>query len=69
MAGVVIRHEALRVLARQMLAETGSAADVAATVADHLVDANPSGHDSHGVGLLRCMSATGWRTTFTLTGT
>ena len=52
MAGVVIRHEALRVLARQMLAATGSAVDEAATVADHLVDANLAGHDSHGVGLL-----------------
>ena len=52
MAGVLVRHEALRALVRDVLTATGSAADEAAIVADHLVDANLAGHDSHGVGLL-----------------
>ena len=52
MAGVVVRHEVLRVLVRQMLTSMDSDAEEAAIVADHLVDANLSGHDSHGVGLL-----------------
>ena len=52
MAGVLVRHEALRDLGKAMLTATGSAAEEAAIVANHLVDANLAGHDSHGVGLL-----------------
>lgn len=52
MAGVLVKHEALRALGREILVSMGSDAREAGIVADHLVDANLSGHDSHGVGLL-----------------
>ena len=52
MSGVLVRHEALRTLAREILLSTGSEAAEATIVSDHLVDANLAGHDSHGVGLL-----------------
>jgi uncharacterized oxidoreductase len=48
----LIDHKELRDLARGAFAGTGSEAGEAAIVADHLVDANLAGHDSHGIGLL-----------------
>ncbi len=39
----------LRTLARRMFAATGSSEEEAGIVADHLVEANLKGHDSHGV--------------------
>jgi uncharacterized oxidoreductase len=60
MTGVLVQHEALRALGRAMLTAMGSDADEAAIVADHLVDANLAGHDSHGVGLLP-MYVRDWR--------
>ncbi len=52
MKAVVIQVEALRTLTRRILVASGSASGEAEIVADHLIDANLSGHDSHGVGLL-----------------
>ena len=52
MSGVSVEHGALRTLARTMLLAMGSEPAEATIVSDHLVDANLSGHDSHGVGLL-----------------
>ena len=52
MASVVIQAEDLRSLARAIFVATGSDADEATIVADHLVEANLCGHDSHGVGLI-----------------
>jgi LDH2 family malate/lactate/ureidoglycolate dehydrogenase len=40
---------ALRVLVAGVLERVGAPAGIAALVADHLVDANLTGHDSHGV--------------------
>lgn len=45
-------HAALRELAARMFVATGSETDEAKTIADHLVEANLAGHDSHGIGLL-----------------
>ena len=45
-------QQALRAVARTIVAAGGSAAEEAAAVADHLVEANLAGHDSHGVGML-----------------
>src|SRR5882724_9363657 len=50
--GVTVGHERLRGLTRELIAAGGSAAEEAAIVADHLVEANLRGHDSHGVGML-----------------
>ncbi|HZS82201.1 MAG TPA: malate/lactate/ureidoglycolate dehydrogenase [Stellaceae bacterium] len=47
-----IDHEKLRALVRRLLGEAGSAESEAEIVADHLVEANLAGHDSHGVGML-----------------
>ncbi len=52
MSGVLVKHEALRALTRNILLSTESNAAEAGIVSDHLVDANLAGHDSHGVGLL-----------------
>ena len=47
-----IRHENLRAVVRAVCAAAGSAGDEPADVADNLVHANLTGHDSHGVGML-----------------
>lgn len=47
-----IDHQRLRRLTSTLLETTGSRPPEAKTVADHLVDANLAGHDSHGVGML-----------------
>lgn len=44
-----IAADVLRAFATQIFRATGSEAGEAAIVADHLVDANLAGHDSHGV--------------------
>ncbi len=46
------RPEALRRLVREMVTRAGWTADEAEETAHHLVLANLSGHDSHGVGML-----------------
>ncbi len=43
---------ALRSATARILEAAGSSPDEARIVADHLVDANLAGHDSHGVGML-----------------
>jgi uncharacterized oxidoreductase len=47
-----IDHQRLRRLTSALLEKAGSRPPEAITVADHLVDANLAGHDSHGVGML-----------------
>lgn len=47
-----IRSDRLHALSCAICAAAGSAEREAALVADHLVEANLTGHDSHGVGLL-----------------
>ena len=49
---VTVQHERLRRMATRLLVAAGAAEADALVVADHLVDANLSGHDSHGVGML-----------------
>jgi len=49
---MLIQHDRLRDLVRAMLTASGSAEAEAAIVADHLVEANLKGHDSHGVGMM-----------------
>jgi len=47
-----IQHAKLRAMIRDIVAAGGSGGDEAAIVADHLVEANLMGHDSHGVGMV-----------------
>lgn len=49
---MIIDHGKLRTLANRIVAAGGSTPDEAAIVAEHLVEANLRGHDSHGVGML-----------------
>lgn len=49
---MLVREGPLRGFVCEIIRRTGSAADEARQVGDHLVDANLAGHDSHGVGLL-----------------
>jgi len=48
----LLRHDDLRRLARDLLIAAGCDDEEAAVVADHLVEANLKGHDSHGLGTL-----------------
>lgn len=49
-----MRHSAerLRAVGAAIIRAGGSTADEARLVADHLVDANLAGHDSHGIGMI-----------------
>src|SRR3954465_15398970 len=49
---MIIDHGKLRTFANRIVAAGGSTPDEAAIVAEHLVEANLRGHDSHGVGML-----------------
>lgn len=49
---VIATHQQLRALAVRVLTAAGASAADAEIVADHLVDANLAGHDSHGIGML-----------------
>lgn len=49
---VVIAADRLRGFAQTVCSRAGCDAEEAAAIASHLVDANLSGHDSHGVGML-----------------
>lgn len=51
-AGVRVAPAALESLSAAMVGAMGAGASEAAIVARHLVEANLTGHDSHGVGLL-----------------
>ncbi|HEX9242268.1 MAG TPA: malate/lactate/ureidoglycolate dehydrogenase [Anaeromyxobacter sp.] len=48
----LVRHDRLREIAVRVLVAAGAAAPDAEVVAEHLVDANLAGHDSHGIGML-----------------
>jgi uncharacterized oxidoreductase len=47
-----IRHEALTDVAAAILTSAGAPAEHARLVAEHLVEANLKGHDSHGIGMV-----------------
>lgn len=49
---VIIHADPLNAVVRAIVAHTGSSEREARLVADHLVEANLTGHDSHGVGML-----------------
>ena len=49
---MIIDHGRLRAFANRIISAGGSKPEEAAIVADHLVEANLRGHDSHGVGML-----------------
>lgn len=49
---VVLEVDGARRLAAEILAAVGTPAEIAGEVAEHLVDADRSGHGSHGVGRL-----------------
>lgn len=49
---MLIQHDKLRAIVRAICAAAGSADGEAQKVADNLVYANLTGHDSHGVGML-----------------
>ena len=49
---MLIDHQSLRKFTAAVIGRMGSEDDEAELVADHLVLANLSGHDSHGVGLI-----------------
>jgi len=49
---MIIDHEKLLGLANRIVTAGGSSPTEAAIVAEHLVEANLRGHDSHGVGML-----------------
>ena len=49
---VVVDHNELRRIGRRVFIAAGSSEDEAAIIADHLVEANLKGHDSHGVGMI-----------------
>lgn len=51
-SSITVDHARLRAVARAVVKATGSDDAEAAEVADHLVEANLRGHDSHGVGML-----------------
>jgi uncharacterized oxidoreductase len=49
---MLIDHKSLRGIVARIFAACGSAGEEPAIVADHLVEANLKGHDSHGVGMV-----------------
>src|SRR6476659_10788430 len=49
---MIIDHTRLRTFANRIVAAGGSSPAEASVVADHPVEANLRGHDSHGVGML-----------------
>ena len=48
----LIPADRLTATVQRVFAAAGSAEEEAAIVADHLVEANLRGHDSHGIGLI-----------------
>src|ERR1700731_890325 len=49
---MLIDHAELPRIALRVFEAAGSDADEARLIADHLIEANLRGHDSHGVGLI-----------------
>ena len=52
MGPILVEHGRLSAIAIRVLVAAGAAEADAAIVAEHLVDANLAGHDSHGIGML-----------------
>lgn len=51
-ASIVVQAESLKNFGAAILRRAGSSAREARIVADHLVEANLKGHDSHGIGMM-----------------
>ena len=49
---MLIQPNALRDFVAELFTRAGAAGAVAGEVAEHLVEANLKGHDSHGVGMI-----------------
>ena len=49
---MLIDHQELRTIASRIFTAGGSHAEEARVIADHLVEANLRGHDSHGIGMI-----------------
>src|SRR3982750_2870904 len=49
---ILVEHTKLDQIGRRIFVAGGSSEEEAATIADHLVEANLRGHDSHGVGMI-----------------
>ncbi len=49
---ILIAHDKLHDIARRVFTAAGSDPEEAQIIADHLIEANLRGHDSHGVGLI-----------------
>src|ERR1700739_3874207 len=49
---IVINHRALHDIATRVFSAAGSEPEETRVIADHLIEANLRGHDSHGVGLI-----------------
>jgi hydroxycarboxylate dehydrogenase B len=49
---IIVPHDRLRAAGARILVAAGASDADARIVADHLVDANLAGHDSHGIGML-----------------
>ncbi len=49
---MLIAHDKLRAIVREIVAAAGSIGEEPRLVADNLVQANLTGHDSHGIGML-----------------
>ena len=48
----LIQSDRLTGIARRVFAAAGSEEEEAGIIADHLIEANLKGHDSHGVGMI-----------------
>ena len=49
---ILVEHTRLNEIGRRIFTAGGSSEDEAAIIADHLVEANLRGHDSHGIGMV-----------------
>ncbi|MGC2203702.1 MAG: Ldh family oxidoreductase, partial [Stellaceae bacterium] len=49
---ITIDHKELHRIALRVFEAAGSSPEEAGVIADHLIEANLRGHDSHGVGLI-----------------
>jgi hydroxycarboxylate dehydrogenase B len=49
---ILVDHTALHDIATRVFSAAGSEPAEARVIADHLIEANLRGHDSHGVGLI-----------------
>lgn len=49
---ILVDHQRLNQIGRHIFTAAGSTDEEAAVIADHLVEANLRGHDSHGIGMI-----------------